>query len=405
MSCTSNPIVDLFTCPPPPPVSPDPVQAEVDARVYALVITGKVLFALAVVTLVLSITFAAVFTPFWALGLVAVVAMVVFACMLSQSRASRHHVVVPGLVSAPFYPGQPVGISNGGSNCWANSMWQFLMHSPRYVTGLQALGVAALNDNITAYQQAGAARRFVSNVSSQQIRTTLSQRMGIVGAVNDPARVDNRRNAAAPVVEYRLNPQSGVQEDPAEPLEHLLRAAGFATQMVQTVDGRGSRALDPEVFIPLSFRHARDGQPFDQHFQQHFQFITERDQEIRRYFQVAPEEFIVKQVRYLQQNDPNTGRPYRVRCNQAIPVPERYMLPGAFIHGGGDETPYECDFFISHHGHSVNSGHYVAYVKNTGADGVETFWLCDDGNVSEVSRATYLAELSRSYIQHFKRLS
>jgi hypothetical protein len=408
MSCISEAFTDLFTCPPPPPVSADPIQADIDARVYALVIVGKVLLALAAAVVILSITFAAVFNPLWALGLVAVVALAVFGCQLSKARNVRNSIVIPCLAPVPFYPGQPVGIPNGGCNCWANSMWQFLMRSPTYVAGVQGLNDAALNNNIAAYQQAGGAQRFLSAVNSQELRTTLSQRMGVVAAVNDPARAPVRgRGAAAPapVVEYALNPQAFVQEDPAAPLEHLMRGAGFTTQMLQTVGGGRAIAQAPEVFVPLEFRHTREGEAFETHFRRYFQFQTDRGVEVRHHFPAAPQEFIVKQNRFFQQHDQH-GRPIRMKYNQAVVVPERYTLPGEFVDGGGDDTPYECDEFISHLGQAVNSGHYVSYVKNRdAATGMETFWLCDDSIVTEVTRATYLAEMGRAYILHFRRLN
>ncbi len=62
---------------------------------------------------------------------------------------------------------------------------------------------------------------------------------------------------------------------------------------------------------------------------------------------------------------------------------------------------YEVDAFISHRGNSIESGHYVAYVRSD--DG--TWFLCNDSVVTPKTLQEIRDAISESYIVHFRRVS
>src|SRR5579862_3758691 len=102
-------------------------QCSTDNKVYALFIIGRVLQAAAIGTVTACIGFSFLVGP---VALIPVVAAIALGALGTWIAGGPQELNQLWQASRPFIADQPVGLSNGGNNCWLNSSLQLLANSP-----------------------------------------------------------------------------------------------------------------------------------------------------------------------------------------------------------------------------------------------------------------------------------
>jgi uncharacterized UBP type Zn finger protein len=93
----------------------------------------------------------------------------------------------------------------------------------------------------------------------------------------------------------------------------------------------------------------------------------------------------------------NAATKTALKINAAIADPFNLTIKKEYIEGNSQDLQYELVGCIAHHGNTVNSGHYVAYIKEGGQ------WrLYNDQAVSEVTIAEVEEAAQKAYIFFYK---
>lgn len=332
-----------------------------DPKVRTAVIAARVFQGIAAVSAVASVGFAFAFGPLALSGLVAAVAFgALGTCMIVECERNISYLMEP-----PFVPGQPVGLRNTGNNCWLNAGLQILVQSSGLHPHLRRFPIFA--QFLDAYQGSrNTFQKVAPQIDTQQLRQFLSRETrGVVSA--------------------NFN-----QEDAAHLFEFLF-GGGALYRFVHEINGTPSTD-QPEPMIQLEVSQIREGASFQQLFKNFFDHRDDLGRRQQVFFPQAPSDLLIQLKRFYRTREGEEGK-----IIYSIDVPERITLSQALIRSG-ETGSYQCDAFLVHHGVSLNRGHYVAYVKRG-----ETWWLCSDSSVREVSSDQAIAAMKSSYILHYAK--
>lgn len=304
--------------------------------------------------------------------------------------------VYPDGARIEFVPGQPVGIHNGGSNCWAVSTMQMIMNVPSLVHGIendvQFAGVEfePLREFIRQYREAQQNQQPVPNLQAytlRQVLHTINNVFDLNGNVQEDA------GEAFLMILGRLQEGTSVS--------HRLNISYDAVQSDGHTVGRTIHEQHESIIqLDLNDENASFEERLDAFFNRE---IPHDAPQIRsrpevRYQDGAPREFILQTNRFVYRErttgDPSTT--YSVKLNTLVAVPQRFTLSGNYVLTG-QEGQYECDAFVEHRGLNMGSGHYVSYIKKD-----NRWWCCNDTRVTPVSLRTVDRAMRRAYFYHFK---
>lgn len=113
-------------------------------------------------------------------------------------------------------------------------------------------------------------------------------------------------------------------------------------------------------------------------------------------FSETPKDLLVQIDRNFQINNPVTRViEARGKLTNIIDHPEKIELSDEQC---PRKSTFTCDAFIVHptEGQSIDSGHYIAYVKRSGK-----WWECNDFNVTEITDDKILEKMQSAYILHY----
>jgi hypothetical protein len=341
-----------------------------DNKIYAFLILGRVLQAAAIASFAASIAFAFTVGPIVLLAAIPAIALGLLGTYVAGNPEELNDMLQ---MARPFVPGQPVGLVNGGNNCWLNSSLQLMANIPaahhrmRQIPQL-AQFLDAYEANRNNYQKVG------QNIDTHAIRQFVSRETG--GVISDGSR----------------------QEDAAEFFDYVFQGPNALYQLDHQVNGVVRGAYHQSL---LHIGLGTQPRPsFQQLFNSYFDDRAENGARIQFFFQRPPNDLLVSAKRFYGQIDSSGNNHIQTgKIGDAIDVPERLALSNQFVRvGGGSE--YVCDAFSVHNGSSLESGHYICYVKRQ-----NTWWYCSDTRVYEVSAGTALRAMKYGYIFHYAKCS
>lgn len=340
-----------------------------DNKIYALLIVGRVLQTAAIVACAASIACAFVVGPIVLVGLIPAVVLGILGTHLSQQPREVNDCIQ---AARPFVAGQPIGLKNGGNNCWVNSGLQVLSHVPAFHARMRQL--PELNQFLDRYAAARAAGTKVSSdIDTNEIRQILHQ-------------------MTRGVQEIHSGP---VQEDAAALFENLFQGPNALYHFQQELNGVPA-AVQREPMVQLTIPRGAEIPSFDTLFNQYFNHQTDLGINQRLYFPEAPQDLVVQVRRFYHERNA-AGQWTQGKINDAIAVPENVPLPGQFVRGGGDAA-YTCDAFLQHLGSTLLGGHYVAYLKVDGS-----WWYVSDTAAYAVSDQQAQEAMAHGYIYHYAK--
>ncbi len=337
-----------------------------DSKIYAFLILGRVLQTVALISFAASIAFTFTVGPTALLGMIPAVALGILGTYIAGNPEELNDLLQVG---RPFVAGQPVGLINGGNNCWLNSSLQLMANTPAFHPRMREIPqlsqfLDVYEKNRTDYQKVAA------NIDIHAIRQFLSRETG--GQIVDGA----------------------VQEDAAQLFEYVFQGPNAIHQLDQQING-GAPALRRESMLQIGLGESPRPN-FQQLFNAYFDQRTDTGARVQLSFQRPPNDLLVQARRFYQQVDAS-GTLQQGKIGESIDVPERLALPNQFVRGGGN-SEYVCDAFSVHNGVSSESGHYTCYVKRQG-----TWWYCSDTTVYEVASTTALRAMKYGYIFHYSK--
>lgn len=339
-----------------------------DNKIYALLIIGRVLQAAALASVIAAIAFSFTVGHVVLLATIPAIALGLLGTHIAGNPEEINNMLQ---MTRPFVPGQPVGLVNGGSDCWLNSSLQLMVNSPAYHQRMRQ--IPQLADFLDTYQANRTNyQKVATNIGTHEIRQFLSRETG--GQIRD----------------------SYDQEDAAQFFEYLFQGPNAVHQLDQQIDG-GAPALRRESLLQIDL--GENPRPnFQQLFNSYFDHTTDRGQRMQLHFQRAPSDLLVQAKRFYQYMD-TSGALQQGKITDTIDVPERLSLPNRFVRSG--EAPeYTCDGFTVHSGSSPDGGHYTCYLKRQ-----NTWWYCSDTNVFEVTTHQAHNAMKHGYIFHYAKSS
>ncbi len=339
-----------------------------DNKVYVLFIIGRVLQAAAIGTSTACIGFSFLVGP---IALLPIIPAIAFGALGTWIAGGPQELNQLWQASRPFIAGQPVGLSNGGNNCWLNSSLQLLANSPSLHRRLRQ--IPEFSQFLDSYAAArGDHQKMAKNIDTDLLRQLLS-----------------RETAGQISSEHK-------QEDAAQLFEYLFEGSNTLLQFDQQLNSAPSAVrrepmlqLDPGSNLQSNFR---------QLFNNFFDCRSDIGQRVQLFFQRAPDEFLLQIKRFYQRNDPATNTTQLGKINAQFDVPQRLGIPQNFMRSGGESPEYICDGFILHIGENKESGHYISYIKVK-----NTWWYCSDFTVYEVSSTQAHQAMKDGYIFHFAK--
>lgn len=288
---------------------------------------------------------------------------------LSERRVE--HLVVTGKNAHPELVKDlaPVGIPNGGANCWANAIIQLIANAPglaRQVLGRRnnaaCKELAPLIQNY--YETQLSAKGVARDVNSQTLRRSLG---------NVPRSVFAQVDASMGL--QGIFGMIGFQYDLHEEY-HTELGAGYEDFIEE-----GTRK---EPLIQLNM--ASKGRTFKDLFASFFSAQADDGRKIKTTFEKAPNDLVIQAQRTGQaRNSPIEG------------IPEQFQLPSEYTRWN-ETAHYEITGCMIHLGED-NRGHYIALEKK--ADG---WYLANDTNVSKVSNEEATRLLGQGYVFHYRKV-
>jgi hypothetical protein len=334
-----------------------------ESKVHALLVTGRVLQAAALVSFPSAIAFSFVAAPIALVGLVPAVALGVLGTWIADNPKDLNERIQMG---RPFVVGQPVGLTNGLNNCWLNSSLQLMANVPGFERRMRQIPEFA--QFLDSYRAAGAGyQKVATEIQTQQIREVLQRESG--GLIqSDPPQQD-----VADFFQWCFQGQNGLYQ--------------FDTML----DGAAG-AQRSEPMIGLELDRSAPIPNFAQLFSNFFDYHTDRGQRRQVFFPATPDHLLIHVKRFYYENGAQG------KINDPIEIEGRFQLPGHLVRSG-ENAAYSCDAVLVHQGGSGEAGHYVAYIKRD-----NVWWYCSDARVLEVSAAEAEAAMKQSYILHFAKV-
>jgi hypothetical protein len=336
-----------------------------DSKVYALLVIGRILQAAALVSLVASVTYAFVVGPISLIAAIPAITLGVLGTYIAGKPQELNDLLQMG---RPFVPGQPVGLINGGNDCWLNSSLQLLVNSPSLHRRMHQIPefsqfLDAYNANRAGY------KKVANNIDTHAIRQFLNHETG--GQITDDF----------------------MQADSAQLFEYLFQGPNAPFQFQQQLDG-GAPTVRREPMIQIDLDPRLN---FQQLFNNYFDYRSNIGQHIQLFFQHAPDDLLIQAKRFYQQIDSTTGSLLQGKINERLDISERLTL-GARCVPSGQAQDYFCDGFSIHHGLSQNGGHYTCYLKVK-----NVWWYLSDSTVYEVPASQALEAMKDGYIFHYSK--
>lgn len=365
-------------------------MSKTNLKTHAFVILSYLLFGIGLALACSVPYFAVIANPVFAL--MAPILPIALGVLGLRYTSKPDQIFIPLSVQS-YVQGQPLGLVNGEANCWMNSAFQMLSHTPSYQKLITRLSSEMDCPSLTFYPLVSAFNRYtqemksrvgraVSSVDTQMLRLMLS----------------------------RLHPEISndvaVQVDPMTLIEELhCRAKAFLPlqqQRITEVNGRVKKgpldnvSSEIGIYLPMDRDHHKS---FETMFNDYFHTILNENQKdvVKKSFSQAPEGFLVKAGRfgYVLGNYANHDEGQR-KISRAIDFPLNLQLTK-------DQCPieqasYEPDAFIFHEGRRTLSGHYIAYVKTDGK-----WWELNDQKVTSIGDKAIRQKLSNAYIVHYAK--
>ncbi|MBS0652022.1 MAG: ubiquitin carboxyl-terminal hydrolase [Verrucomicrobia bacterium] len=348
-----------------------------DCKVYGLIVLGRMLQAAAILGVATCIFGAVMTGPFVLFGIIPAIATALLGTYMAACPDDVHDAIFP---LPPYVPGQPVGLINSGNNCWANASMQLLLNSPTLLANPAA-------QRIPQVQQIAQAYAATQNIQDRVVRSA------------DGQLIRNVLHGAG-----RVHADS-VQEDAAEFFEYLFEVPHSLYHLQETVQGVARHQTTDLPLIPLALEQ-NISTPFNTLFNSFFNFQDDAGQAHALRFASAPDDLLVQLRRFytpLRDGRPIVidaqGHYQEARHNQAIAVPQNTTLEARHCQDG-QAANYECDGFIVQFGNTINSGHYVAFVKRPD----NTWWACNDRRVRQITPEYAQQLMNQGYIYHYRKV-
>lgn len=338
-----------------------------DNKIYAFLIIGRTLQAAALLSLASSATFTFVVGP---VALLATIPSIAIGILGTYIAGNPHEINDFLQMSLPFVPGQPVGLINSGSDCWLNASLQLLANTPSFHERLRQIPeFSRFLDGYVAARNSH--QKVATNVDIHAIRRFLSRETN--GQIAD----------------------GYTQEDAAQLFEYLFQGQRAIHRLEQQLDGNASvLRYEPMIQIDLG---GTPRQPFQQLFNNYFDYRSQTGHHIQLFFPNAPNELLVQAKRFYQQINPADGSLQQGKIADPIDVSERLTLPRHFVRTN-ETSEYICDRFLIHHGLSVESGHYTSYIKMG-----NTWWYSSDSVQYAVPANEALSAMKNGLIFHYRK--
>lgn len=354
-----------------------------DFKIYMLVIAGRLLQAAAIAATMASVAFTFVVGPIALVGLVPPIAAFLLGHFIVQRyKAQRdYYPVIPILDTffpRTFVPGQPVGLRNGGMNCWISSFMQCVVHIPQLRE--RARLIPELKEHIDNYLQTQDAARETSALYLPALNDHL---LNLVRRIGFPDDIMGRQSDPSVLFGWLFG------EHP----DHGINTRLYDINSRRTLqNGNVVEAASPQDLVRLEPKPDVE-EPVSVMFDRFLNHTSDRNEPIQLKFNTLPETLACHLKRYTSIPDP--VRPNRIRpvlINREIEgVDAEITLPEA-ARPNNEKATYACEAFIIHMG-GFSGGHYIAYVKKEGI-----WWRCDDSRITPVSEREATIRMKRCYI-------
>lgn len=290
---------------------------------------------------------------------------------------------------------KPAGLPNSGNNCFANATLQLLLHDPEMRKAVEHAPDSVKNV-VSSYGS--------TSVQSGQLRALLGE-TEVDGQQHDPAelltkffdsleqpsftgpktlfyREQKGKTEATKTrtISQEIKPILQVPLSPNKPFLSLLEESLESTQVADGVElNETTRFIEAPSRLTVQLnRFTYDGTA---------KKITTPVEGLFSF--TLPSKYVVENRAEL----PESEKP--LRGNEAKAFADEHMSQN-HAHRAGEQ--YELEFFISHLGNSVNSGHYISYARKKGQ------WFCmNDSSVTAISREEAEKAAKSAYIFRYAK--
>lgn len=434
------------------------VGADVDCRIYTLVVIGRILQGLAVASVLAIGAVTVLCSPLALIGLIVPILLGGGGNSLVNARLLPDGSIhIPFFTRIAFVPGQPVGLVRQGYNCCINSALQIAFTSAGVQQGLDAAPaehvIKGLQNNCLTAQ---AQRQFVANADTQLARLFISSPKQLISPSSsiqeDAGEVLNLLlDALETEAVARSVPALGLERREAAKLPVLPFAFQIAEKLTRISNPADIKNLDSkkEHQLLLSLQTyvelERAGQlpaglSDEQAFMQYIfePFFNDQNEvfQVEKQFVQPPTELFVqanrtvfvrdaqppadKQIHLkLKVNEEPETRRVSVKLDilptppggrvekvtDSIPVPLQFTLPARYVQNpDAAAMNYEVDAFFVHYGRTAGSGHYISYKKSLSPEGQTIWWEINDSNVRALYQREAEAALKQAHTIHFSRI-
>ena len=339
-------------------------------KIFNLVV-GQIIPAIATGALIVCVFFSFTVTPLFIIGAVAAFVIGFLGVGATFNDKEVFKLIEPRPV---FEPNQPVGISNGGNNCWANAALQLIVNNPHLEEFCRT--DRAFGNIFDRYRNTQACQEYDSGDLGREVRDVLHVRNGNIdvgSGMEDPA-------------DFFLTMLSNIDQ-------RGVRGRSFYQLQQSFNDGPWRDVNEPLIGFPIE-----EGAAFQDLFNSFFTCYTDEGQRMRKVFPTAPETLAVHLRRFEYELDQTGAVIGQRKKNNFLDIPfEMDLASNRFC--DRIAARYECTGFIEHLGESIDGGHYISYVKRNGK-----WWLCNDSDVREVSTKQVEHAKGNSYIITYGRV-
>jgi len=368
-----------------------------DVKVDLLLIIGRLLQAAALMAIGASIAASFLITPLYLLWTIPSGFLGVLGVALTDIGAPSLGTVggtewiSPPPSEAPFVPGQPIGaVNEGAANCWLIASLQVLVNNPHFHARFREIPVLATF--LERYTAAVASeQKWIAGDGVNAIRQTLGEQMAI-----------NTKYAQQEDADQFFNWFFQGHNSPHQLEEWIDANLVCEEQNGQPVfiDGKPIPQLRQNGIIQVSLGESTPRPSFQELFNAYFddmRFNSRKNcqERVQLFFPDVPEHMVIQLKRFGHSGNPEEEG-YKIY--DAIDVPQKFSLSSQLVRTGKG-ADYQCTAFVTHHGYSVRSGHYTAFIKKG-----DQWWACDDRYVAPISTEQALQSMQSAYIYSFEKV-